>query len=314
VIRKLVYLACTWLTRSRCFFSCSRSADTSSDQNAANTKTILDKGDYETIQESKPLSSRRKPTSNNLFANFKHIDEQQHRVAEEFSWLFSLLLNFLVLIATGSASLYAYKTYKQTRRQADIAQDNLVATTRAWVKPYVENGDFSVSWDEHGSLNVRAIIGAVNKGTSPALNASVFIKAMVGIDPNKENEALQKACSTNLGDKEIVFSGEENSGDKIDFGDQVSFVDINQYRFSYFRRMGDNYKGEEIFIPIIVAACALYEITGDNRKHHTGVLFELGRMRSSPPDKPYFSLIYIGENIPYGQVTVEKDQFASFAD
>ena len=60
-------------------------------------------------------------------------EEREHHRIERSMWKASLRLSVLVLIGAIASAVFTLWGASEARRQADIARENLIATTRAWL-------------------------------------------------------------------------------------------------------------------------------------------------------------------------------------
>lgn len=157
-----------------------------------------------------------------------HPQEDKHRRREGRYWLATSILSAVVAIGAGLSARYTYSTageaheqVVQARRQADAAEDQLIATTRARLKlmpitdAYVTKAEsIDVAW-----FNFKPTYK--NFGPTPAENISfqphIFVVG-AGSSP-------RKTCETGWGwtmpdaSTDIVFSQEE--GGNVWVGIQV---------------------------------------------------------------------------------------------
>ena len=78
---------------------------------------------------------------------YHHPKDDEHRTFEELVWVGSFCLASVTTVAAVIAASFAVAGWNQSRRQADIAHDTLVATTRAYINlgfPGFEKSDASL--------------------------------------------------------------------------------------------------------------------------------------------------------------------------
>lgn len=150
-----------------------------------------------------------------------HPQEEKHRRREGRYWLANSILSALVVIGAGLSARYTYRAVNeaheqvvQARRQADAAEDQLIATTRARLKlmpiteAYVAKAEgVDVAW-----FNFKPTYK--NFGPSPAEEVSfqphIFV---VGAGPSPK-----QACKTGPGwmshdfPADIIFPQDEGGG------------------------------------------------------------------------------------------------------
>ena len=122
-------------------------------------------------------------------------------------------------IATGTAAWYAYGAFTQAQRQADTAQQALIASDRPWlmltdVKPV------SLSSDDKFGVSFWVNMVAKNVGHSPAQNVSVSARLLIVENSGPRLDVAMHAICREARESRVVIPGQ------VVFPDQTE--DINQ--------------------------------------------------------------------------------------
>ena len=88
-------------------------------------------------EQDNPSSAKHAPACR--YKGHNHSSEAEHRTAEQYYWRWSLFLNWLIFFVAFGAASFAYKTFVQTKRQANVAQWALAETDRPAIYVSVEN-------------------------------------------------------------------------------------------------------------------------------------------------------------------------------
>lgn len=91
------------------------------------------------------------------YKNYSHSTENEHRTAEQFKWRQERVLGSLTTLFSFCAALLAGLTFRETRRQADIAQDTLkeIRTSSAQTDKAVAAGQASAEASREAALQAK---------------------------------------------------------------------------------------------------------------------------------------------------------------
>ncbi len=245
-----------------------------------------------------------------------HPKEEKHRRREGRYWLAASVLSAVVAIGAGLSACYTYRAANeaheqavQARRQADAADGQLIATTRARLKlvaitdAYVTKAeDVDVAW-----FNFKPTYK--NFGPSPAENA-VFVPHVfvVGAGPSP-----REACKTGAGwtmrdiSQEIVFPQDEGGGW---VGVQVPLRELKEEA----ARVLAIQPSATVYLGIV--GCLLYQSANGADTYVTGFVGDLHMAggQQDNPDKyiPLYSVVISGSEAV--EVGVEVKRLGAWAD
>ena len=128
-----------------------------------------------------------------------HSKEESHREGEKKYWNRYLILNFLILVATGSAAFFAFLAYCQTKRQADIAYE-----------AFIENDRPIVVINVHGSADAPNFVIS-NVGSKPAYIEMIQMRIDIGGKVPLTESLMPDECHSELG-MLVIKSGDSFSG------------------------------------------------------------------------------------------------------
>jgi hypothetical protein len=186
--------------------------------------------------------------------------------------------------ATVAAAGFAYGAYTaaldavaETRRQADIAQDALVASTRARLK-LTSIKDVRVGPLEVGGVSVPLLSVAAaykNFGQSPAQNIFLFMRVFViGTGPSPRETCERQKAKASDHSFEIVFPQEEE-GNKM-YGIPVLPDELEaQAAEARVARPG-------LPVELAVVGCLMYRSTNSDTVYVTGIHGELRLADAAP--------------------------------
>lgn len=244
--------------------------------------------------------------------------DAKHQLAERRFWVLGLVVSIAATAATGFAAWFAYGAYEaalksvvETRRQADIAQQTLVATTRARLK-LTAISDARVTRGSEIPLAWFTFKPAFkNFGQTPAQNitfsAHVFVIGTGEGLPARaicENEKARGGMSSG----ELVFP-QEDGGENM-FGTQVSLSQLVTQAaiIEEIQPSGTVYLG--------VVGCLLYQTIGSSTVYVTGLSGDLhpAQQASSDPEDyvPVYDLI-VGSNPPV-RIDMKISNLRAWAD
>ena len=175
-----------------------------------------------------PSQGAKKKTPGHRYKGRDHPTEEEHRTAEQYNWRRENILAFLTTLFAAGAVVFAFKTFVQTKRQADIAQTALVASTRARLKITAVSNVVLNAAGEHGVVAwFTSIVNYRNYGQSPAENINftphIFV---VGAGPSPEETCRRdKSSVESFGSSaDVVFP--QDDGGKWSGGAQVLVSDL----------------------------------------------------------------------------------------
>ena len=121
----------------------------------------------------------------------QYASDERHKRGERIYWRVTGAASVVATIAAGAAAWFAYGAFTETRRQADTAQEALIAADRPWIKvlglsaPEVEIRD--------GGVFLNARLSVKNIGRSPAQHTHVRARLQAdgsAIDEARDAEAF----------------------------------------------------------------------------------------------------------------------------
>lgn len=250
--------------------------------------------------------------SNHTTADQKHPTEEEHRSAQQaywdrrikaqnrVDWVAWVTLGFSALATAG-----VILSFRETQRQADIAQSALIQTNRAWINVTVEPANISLKWTNTEHPTMEAMITGTNEGNSPAIDVQVF--PVLVMPQSGQAIAIRNRvrgyCSGYEFLGNIVFIK-----DKIDQSWVVTLNDksIDGWISRVKRAVAP---GAPIVVPLSLIICTAYKIVGDNATHHIARIYDIVTMTSGHPVTPF-----LGIDLPFGQVVLERHIDAEYAD
>ena len=255
--------------------------------------------------ESDPNTTGSEPPSHK-FHNYRHPTEAQHRTAEEFSWRHSFILNCGIAAAAVLTVIFAAGSFCETRRQANIAQNTLVDTNRAWIDVSIDPSTLSLTWK--GNVpTVRADVTGKNVGNSPALDVQVFLLPYVfqSRPPKSDYATTKELCAGYdlLGN--LVFMNDITT---VNSSSSMPANDADRWMHDIAKFADPK---TPTVMPVEMAVCASYKIIGDEHRHHTALLYDVGRPGglNGSPLAPF-----IGQDIPAGSVAFMRLFDGEYAD
>ena len=232
-----------------------------------------------------------------------HSEEKHHHRKERWYWVFSLVLSLVIAVGAAFSARYAYKAAAeahdqalQAGRQADVAEEQLVATTRARLKlvgitdAYVTKGKgVDVAW-----FNFKPLYR--NFGPSPAED-TLFVPHIfvVGGGPATTGDVCEARSGwmTRNGSPSIVYP-QEQGGDWI--GVQVSLKELKAEAAKVLavRPNATVYLG--------VVGCLLYRSGSGRDRYVTGFVGDLhmaGGNQQNDPGKyiPLYDTLMSGPDL-----------------
>ena len=206
-------------------------------------------------------------------------------------------------IAAVAAVFVAWLAFRQTYRQAEIAQRSLIATGRAWVSVASTFNVGSINWDKtNGGFLLSAPLTVENKGNSPALDLTVFLVPVSLTSPKnvaKLGAKTKEKCSLGLPTGAILFQGSPiPAGGKKN----VSRDEVEAYTTHLHNLANSIEKVPDLFL-FDILACANYKIVGDTSVHTTGIHYTIENSSGG--------LLHIGED---AQLKLTGDLLGNYAD
>jgi hypothetical protein len=226
-------------------------------------------------------------------------EQQKHRAAEREHWdherRHSRKVRIFTAVAAGAAvvaAVVAYGAYRETRRQADAAVDQLAIQSsdqRPWL--HLEDAKTEpINYTANG-LNFTMRFSVKNYGRSPATHA--YVRAVViprKLDALAEERTLCETYDFLNKSGPLVFTGTPQ-----EFPITLTFYkdDIDRQR-EYFKAQGSN----TFPVWMTVVACVQYDSLYDAKPHHEGHVYNLvpvdvtnaavGSVLSAPNGNPSF--------------------------
>lgn len=201
------------------------------------------------------------------------------------------------------AFVAALQAVKQASRQADIAKDSYLATTRAWFDVGVDLSDLSLKWKEGVGATLYARTTGTNNGNSPAISVSLSSNLEVdrGVLEFPRRDIIKESCTQwrPLSGGDIVFMKEpiEHYGPAFAaWHEIIAPIDEGAERSN---QLSDS-------VAFYVVACAMYRIVGDDNWHYTARVLRV--LRVDDPDGTRVShLLKIGEDLEDGRLTLVRE-------
>lgn len=239
----------------------------------------------------------------------QRASDERHKRGERWYWTVTGVAAILATGATAAAALFAYWAYQasweavgETRRQADIAQAALVASTRARLK-ITSIKDVRVGPLSAGGVSVpllRVVAAYKNFGQSPAQNIFLSLRVFVADTGPSPRETCEN-MKAEPGDAsfEIVFPQDEE-GDKI-YGVGVSPGELE----AQAAEARDARPGLPASLALV--GCLTYRSTNSDAVYVTGIHGELGLAVAEPAHErgrrsAYEAIIEGGESASVGLV------------
>lgn len=261
----------------------------------------------------------RKPQS---LVGQRHPTEDEHRSAQQAYWNRQIesqnrpdWVGWVTLAFSGVAAIGVILSFQQTRRQADIARDSYVATTRAWFDVDVDLSEISLKWRDGVGASLRVKVEGTNNGNSPAIEASVSsrLAADEEILGASSKEIVKDSCTTwtpvNGGD--LVFMKEPIETFRPTF--------VQWYKMQpFFNIMTDDNSAisqakSSMFVQLYFIACVIYKITGDDEWHHTARIFRVFRLDELEPVRGSYQL-KVGEDLEGDRLTLVREDIGAYAN
>jgi hypothetical protein len=164
-------------------------------------------------QEQESYWRKKKRAPAKAYEQYEHSTDGQHRTAEQYNWRRQNMLTFFTTVAAIFAAVFAFKTFIQAKRQADIAQNALIASSRPWVRTI----DATVTKLEVQKDQVFAWVDFSYKAIGPSPATAVMISPKLLI-PSAEPfafEEVRKLCAEEKASGEVtgdaLFPGEDGN-------------------------------------------------------------------------------------------------------
>jgi hypothetical protein len=145
--------------------------------------------------------------------------DERHKRRECWYWAVTGAMSVAAAIATGTAAWYAYGAFTQAQRQADTAQQALIASDRPWLM-LTDVNPASLSSDDEFGVSFWVNMVAKNVGHSPAQNVSVSARLLIVENSGPRPDVAMHAICREARESPIVIPGQ------VVFPDQTE--DINQ--------------------------------------------------------------------------------------
>ncbi len=202
--------------------------------------------------------------------------DERHKRGERIYWGVTGAASILATGATCFAAWFAWGAYtaalnavSETRRQADIAQDALVASTRARLKITSVESVTAKRREGDPAVRFQATAAYRNFGQSPAQNIFLTLRANVtGAEPPPEDACEEDKATVNAYSAEVVFPQNDEGGGtysaEMPVGDliaQAAAVRAAQ---------------PEVPLKLSLIGCLTYRSAGGGAVHVTGFASELG--------------------------------------
>lgn len=245
-------------------------------------------------RENYPEEGRKKQAPGHRYKDYEHSTDEEHRTAEQYNWGRQNVLSAITTIAAIGAAVFAFKTFIETRRQADIAKDSLIAATRPWVQ-ISSVKPISVAVD--GPLIVIGTDFRVkNIGHSSAEAIFVTGDVFPSIGTTEEHTAAGKVCARARKGKQteldaVAFPDEEVRLTGTDF--VIMKRDVQNYRTAemnknyevrkgmFGKEQAENMRGGEASQPLstdlTVVGCITYQFAGGEGVGQTSFILNLYR-------------------------------------
>ena len=219
-------------------------------------------------EKQKPQWRKKKIAPAKAYEQYDHSTDGQHRTAEQYNWRRQNWLTFLTTIFTALAVVFAFKTFIQTRRQADIAQTTLIASTRPWVQiDSIEVHDFFIFANE---LVTNVLVHYSNVGHSPAQSIAMKAEIFVGgaSVADAANQCPKELIENRFTSTKSVFPN-QTGGDWSNLHvPNLDRIKINGYPTRY--------------VVFAIAGCVFYRFEGLKEVHTTTFLGVIGRKQNHP--------------------------------
>ena len=263
--------------------------------------------------------------------NASHATDEEHRTAEEYQWridghmaklttLFAfvaVVLTYCTLQATQEQVSDGHLALGEARKQTNIAQENLIATTRAWIHLSIDPSSMSANWVPAG-LDIQIPVIQDNQGNSPALAEAVqpFLFMSLEVGPNFK-QIVEDTCRSWTPIESHVYFAKTSAEDQLpeDVTAEINYSRINTIIRKVKDNLGKNYPRDSsgVRFSIFAIVCADYKVIGDVVVHHTGRMFTVGK-GAVAEGRLVSTGIAMGENIPKGGMVAEREYQGDYAD
>lgn len=196
-----------------------------------------------------------------------------------------------------------HQTVTQVTRQAVAAENTYVATTRAWLDVVVKSRTLSIKWNSNDSIDYDGQLVAKNYGTGPSFDSLYTVGLYLFYPPGSLDGIAKRACAdadTTKSKGSPIFPQKDATSD--------FHRTLNQsYSASFIKQLGRN-----TAIGMVLGSCNIYRIVGDEKIHHIGRAYWLGKPNPDV-DKPYYYLT-VGESVSADKLAVIDVATGDYAD
>ena len=268
----------------------------------------------------KPAQQNQNPAGNpQASVSQKHPTEEEHRSAQQAYWDRHIesqnrrdWVGWLTLAFSALATVGVILSFRETRRQADIAGASYIASTRAWFDVDVDLAEMSLKWKEGAGVVMYAKVKGTNNGNSPAMEATVnaVLATDKGMLDGFPKDVVRNSC---------VGWVPANGGDMVFMKEPIEHIGPASLPWYEIKavlnkpKMFGNIEQPTNTVMLYLVACAMYKIVGDDGWHHTARIFRV--VRIDDPDAERFStFLNVGEDLETERLILVREDIGAYAD